>query len=432
MSFNLKELRQALEAKRAECRDFAAKFVKDPDSMTEDDEQKMAALEAELAEAQAAVEAAEAEVKKQADRAAALRKLGAGSGVERQHDRREDDPKRGFAHFGEFAKAVINASRKTGAVIDERLTIGAAPTTYANESSGADGGFLIAPGFSQDIHAHSLEQDAFLPMCDGGPISGHSMTFPRDETTPWGANGIRAYWEGEADQGAQTKPVFGNFTLRLHKLMALVPVTDELISDAGAINAFIPRKAGESVRWKTNDALVNGSGVGKPLGVFSSGAMVEQAKEANQTADTIVAGNVVKMFARNTNPARAVWLVHPDAWPQLPLMTIGDQPVFTPPSEGIKGAAGGFLLGRPVYMTDTCQTLGDDGDIMFIDWQAMAAITKAGGIETATSMHLWFDYDMMAFRVTFRVDAQPWLTSAVSPANGSTTRSPFVKLADRT
>lgn len=345
-------------------------------------------------------------------------------------DLREDDPKHGFASFGEFAVAVRNATQPGGMPADGRLNIGAAPTTYGNEGTGADGGFLIPPEFSSNVSQHSLEEDAFLPLTDNDEIQGNSMTFPRDETTPWGSNGIRAYWEGEGDQGAQTKPVIGSDTMRLRKLMALVPVTDELLSDAAALSGYLERKTGESIRWKSNDAIINGTGAGQPSGIVNAACLVTQAKKASQAADTIVADNIVKMFARNTNPGRAVWLVNPDAYPQLPLLTIGDQPMFVGPM-GLQSAPAGSLLGRPIMMTDTLQTLGDLNDIQFIDFQGYKSITKAGGIETATSIHLWFDYNIMAFRATFRMDGQPWLASAITPPNSAVTRSPFVTLAAR-
>lgn len=344
------------------------------------------------------------------------------------HERIEDDPKRGFGSFGDYAKAVKSAARGD---IDDRLKIGSALSTYGNEGSGADGGYLVPPEFSNTVYQHSLEQDALLPMTDIDPISGNSMSFPADETTPWGSTGIRAYWEGEAGAMSQTKPAVNLRTLRLRKLTSLVPMTDELMEDAAALDGYLMRKTGEAIRWKTNDALINGTGSGQPLGVFNAGALVTQAKETSQTADTINAANVVKMFARNLNPGRAVWLVNPDAYAQLPLMTIGDQPVFTQPNGGIQNAPFGLLLGRPVYLSDTCQTLGDKGDIYFVDFQGMKSITKSGGIQTATSIHLWFDQGVSAFRAVFRVDAQPWLAAAVTPPNSAVTRSPFVTLAAR-
>jgi hypothetical protein len=46
-------------------------------------------------------------------------------------------------------------------------------------------------------------------------------------------------------------------------------------------------------------------------------------------------------------------------------------------------------------------------------------------------MHLWFDQDLTAFKFRMRVDGQPWLSTAISPLNGSNTMSAFVALATR-
>ena len=340
-----------------------------------------------------------------------------------------DDPKRGFSHMGEFCKAVYSASQ-VGNIIDERLKIGAAPTSYGNEGTGADGGFAVPTDFSSTIMADSLEQDALLPLTDNDTVAGNGMTFPADETTPWGSNGVRAYWEAEASQATQTKPVLKQKTLRLKKLFALVPVTEELLADAGAMGSYVERKSAESIRYKTNDAIVNGTGAGTPLGIMAAPATVSQAKEGSQTAATINATNVAKMFGRVIGATNATWLINPDAYHQLPLMTIGDMPVWLPPS-GLSSAPGGLLFGRPVVMSDTCATLGTVGDIILGNFAGYKTITKSAGVQTAVSMHLWFDYDVSAFRATFRVDGQPWLDTAYSPAKGAVTRSHFCTLATR-
>lgn len=338
------------------------------------------------------------------------------------------DEQRGFQSFGEYCTAVFRAG--THGEVDQRLIVAAAPSTYGNEGTGADGGFAMPPQYSRDIWDLSLEEDSLVPLTDNTPIQSNSMVFPSDETTPWGTDGVRAYWEDEAAAATATKPAIKPNTMRLKKLLALIPLTDELLADSSGMPAYVNRKGSESIRYKTNDAIINGSGTGRPKGTRNSGAVVTQAKETSQTADTINATNVVKMFSRNLRPGRAVWLVNPDAFPQLPLMTIGDQPVYTGPS-GLRNAPGGLLLGRPVIMSDLCQTLGDQGDIQFIDFGNYRTITKSGGIQTATSMHLYFDADAVAFRLTFRIDGQNILSAAVTPPNSSVTRSNIVELAAR-
>jgi HK97 family phage major capsid protein len=68
---------------------------------------------------------------------------------------------------------------------------------------------------------------------------------------------------------------------------------------------------------------------------------------------------------------------------------------------------------------------------MLADMSYYQSITKTEGVTMATSMHLYFDADTMAFRATFRVDGIPKLSTPVTPAKGSNTLSPFVQLEAR-
>ena len=346
-----------------------------------------------------------------------------------------EDPKRGFAHFGEYATAVKRAADPGFKRVDERLSVimAAAPgDNIAREQSGEEGGFLVPPDFAGRIEQYSLDDQALLPFTQTDPVQGNSIHIPVDETTPWGTNGIRAYWEGEAALATKTRPALESRELRLRKLFGLVPVSDEMLEDTTFMSSYLQRKLGESIRYKTNDAIVNGATVGVPEGFVESGALVTQAKEASQAADTIVAANVAKMYGRCLDPTRAIWMTNPDSYNQLITMTIGDQPIWTPPNSGIARAPNGLLLGRPLIMSEQCQTLGDAGDIYFAALNHYQTITKGRGIDFATSLHLWFDYDLAAFRAIFRLDGQSLYRQPVTPPNSAVTRSPFVRLAART
>ncbi len=347
----------------------------------------------------------------------------------RSEDNLAADPKRGFKSYGEFCADVVRAA--TGKETSERLV--RAATTFGNESAGPDGGYAVPPQFANEIASVAYAEDSLLSLCDNTPVVGNSMTFPKDETTPWGSTGITAAWEGEGNQSTPKKPALGESQLKLRKLKVLVAASEELLADASAMSAYITRKCGEAVDWKVNDAIVNGTGAGMPLGVMIAGSTVSQAKETGQTAATINAANVGKMYGRVIKGpgAKLAWLVHPDAINQIMQLTIGNQPIWTPPVSGMKEAPNGFLLGRPLIETDACQTLGTVGDIILGNFNGYRAITKAGGAEFAQSMHLWFDQDLMAFRLIFRLDGQPALAAAVSPKNGSSTRSHFTTLATR-
>jgi len=354
-------------------------------------------------------------------------------------DNREADPRRGFRSFGEFAQAVRAAANQGHRSLDERLRIGAvAPTTFGNEAAGDDGGFLVPPDFAREIWRLSdmLSEGALVPLTDNTEIGGNSMVFPKDETTPWGTDGIRAYWQAEASLANQTKPKFGASIMRLYKLMALVPVTDELLDDASALTSYLPTKTADSIRWKTNEAILFGTGAGQPQGAFAGNVTVTVAKETGQATLTLLPANLFKMIARLPpgSMSRAVWLMGPDTLPALFGLTLGSYPIYLPAGAstgGMQPSPYGMLLGRPIVISQHAAAFSAQGDVLLADLKFYRTITKVGGVQTATSMHLYFDADAAAFRTTYRIDGQPSIATPIAQAKGTNTLSPFVQLAAR-
>lgn len=352
-------------------------------------------------------------------------------------ENRLNDPRRGWTTIGEFAQAVRSAAPGRGGRVDDRLMIGAAaPTTYANEAGGQDGGFLVPPEFSATIFTLSLEEDALLPRTDDTPVSGNSMVFPKDETTPWGTDGVRAYWQQEASQATATKPKLGVATRRLHKLMALVPITDELLDDTDALTAYLPKKTAASIRWKTDEAILFGTGAGQPWGVLNSKALVVVPKDTGQATMTLSSKNIINMVS--LLPAgsygRSFWLMNPDVLPLLDQLALGQYPIYMPTGGGVRSMEAspyGMLKGRPIITSEHAAQVSTQSDISLLDLSYYQSITSRGGIQTATSMHLYFDADATAFRTTFRVDGAPKLENPIKPPKSQNFRSPFVTLAAR-
>lgn len=343
-------------------------------------------------------------------------------------DNIEKDAKRGFRSFGDFAAAVAAAS--IGGGHDKRLA--AAPTNFGNESNGADGGFAIPPEFSAEIWRLSLGEDSLLPLTQNTEVAGNSMIFPKDETTPWGGSGIQAYWQSEAKAAAESKPQLGTETLVLHKLMALVPVTNELIADGFAIGSYLQRVAPERITWKTNEAILFGDGVGKPFGALNSDAVVVQAKDTNQATNTLSSTNISNMVSRLLvgELKNAFWLGNPDILSPLESLAVGNYPIFLPGMTAAN-APYGMLKGRPLQLSEHASAFSSQGDLNLVSLNGYRTITKAGGIETATSMHLYFDADATAFRFTFRVNGKPILSKPVTPPKSANKRSHFITLAAR-
>ena len=342
----------------------------------------------------------------------------------------EQDPNRGFEDMADFALAVFGACNPGGGNVDDRLLVLGAPTNFHRESG--EDGFMLPPAMRNQIWELVMEIDAddinLLEAVNPEPTSSNSVAMLADESTPWGATGIQAYWQAEGTQGQTSRLSTEGQQVRLHKLFALVEATDELLEDAPLIASRLTRGAAGAIRWKASDAIVYGTGAGQPLGWFKSGAMVFVAKEAGQGADTIVALNVANMFSRVIGVGGTFWMANSDTLPQLMMMTIADQPIWTPPNAGFGNAPGGFLLGRPIRFSEHAKTVGDSGDLQLVNPRGYYAINKQGGIKFASSIHLFFDYDVMAFRWTFRLGGQPFLSKPMTPPNSPNTKSHFVGL----
>ena len=346
----------------------------------------------------------------------------------------EDKGKWGWRNFGEFAMGVCAASR--GGNMDPRL-VSNAPTTYSQEGVGADGGFAVPPDFRQAIMEKVMGEDSMIGMTDQMVTSSNTVTFPKDETTPWDSTGgLQAYWDGENDQLTQSKVALKEHTLRLNKLTALVPVTEELQADAPALDAYLRRRVPEKFDFKVNLAMIQGTGAGQPTGVLNANSLVSVARESGQAADTVQMENIVNMWSRMYAPCRknAVWVINQDIEPQLLTMGFPTAATAVPvymPANNLSGSPFSTLLGRPVIASEATETLGDKGDIFLIDWTQYLSVVKTGGVRSDVSMHLWFDYDTMAYRFIFRLAGEPWWNTSISKRDGSNTLSWAVTLDAR-
>ncbi len=341
-----------------------------------------------------------------------------------------------FKNFGEQLLAVVKSSRK-GAEIDNRL-LQVQNASGANETIPSEGGFLVQQDFISEIQKVMFEQSPLLNMCRQVPISANANSVKIngiDETSRatgsrWG--GVRGYWADEAATVNSSKPKFRKIELSLNKLMALYYATDELLSDSSAMESLLSQAFAEELSFMAVDSLFRGTGAGQPLGILNSGALITQAKESGQTADTIVHENISKMWNRLLAPSRAnaVWLINQECEPQLDAMSLAIGTGGTLSPLAMEYMTKGTLKGRPVMVMEQCAALGDAGDIMLID-PTMYLLATKGAPQMASSMHVQFLYDEMTFRITYRLDGQPVLNSPITPYKGANTLSTFVSLAAR-
>lgn len=361
------------------------------------------------------------------------------------------DPMAGYRSYIQFALDLRQASRSGSTPSDrfvesQRLTEmydatdagahpDAAPADFHREGIGSEAGFLVIPEMRNEVWMLFRSFDGIINRITMEPTGSNAVEFNKDESTPWGAGGVQAKWRDEGTQMTATKGVLSRAMNKLHELYAFVEATDEAMEDAPRLQSRLTMLAARALNWKASEALVYGTGAGQPLGWFNSGALVSVAKDSGQTADTFTVTNATNMLIRllqeGGSAGKAFWLMNQDVLGELIIMVIGQRAIWTPPNEGLKDAPGGFLLGKPIVLSEQAKTLGDKGDVQLISPDGYFGLQKTGGVRFAESMHLFFDYGIMAFRWTFRMGGQPFLSAPVTPNNGTATRSHFVTVDAR-
>jgi HK97 family phage major capsid protein len=361
-----------------------------------------------------------------------------GAKIEMGEDRAAKDK---FPTFGAQMTAIMRAGVPGGSV-DPRLRITAAASGLS-ETVPSDGGFLVQQDFSNELLTQVFETGILASRCRRVQISGNSNSIKIngiDETSRAStrSGGIIGYWEEEAAEKTASKPKFRKIELSLKKLIGLCYATDELLDDAAALEGVIRSGFTSEFGFLLDDAIINGTGAGQPLGILNAGCLVSVDKEAGQKAATVVAENVIKMYSRIFASSRtnAVWLINQNIEPQLFTMSLavgtGGVPIYMP-AGGLSGQPYGTLFGRPVIAIEQAATLGTVGDIIFADLPGGYILAEKGGIQSDMSIHVRFVYDESVFRFVMRIDGQPIRSAALTPYKGgsSYTQSNFIALATR-
>lgn len=346
---------------------------------------------------------------------------------------------------GLFLKDVAQASDGNGR-IPEKLkawqdSVDKAAGDGMRVGDDSEGGFLVFPQFSTMLLDSKLEDTIVRPRATVIPISGtNKLNLPVwddvDHSSSLLFGGIQAVWKGEEKELDASKPRLAEIALEPHKLTTLGYVTDEMLRfSAVSMGAAMVPLFQAAINWKEDDAYINGTGAGQPLGILNAAAKVEVAKETGQAADSIVYENVLNMFARLKimNNSSVVWIANRTIIPQLAAMNLtigtGGAPVYTP-ANAVAGQPWQMLFGYPILFTEKVPTLGDAGDLVLTDLSQYLIGDDTAGPDVQESIHVKFVYAQTAFRILKYSDGQSWMRKPFTPKNGDTL-APIVTLAAR-
>jgi HK97 family phage major capsid protein len=422
-----------LEKMKARLADIVAKLgeYKALATLGEDEVASINALNTEFGDLKGQIQAREAIEAMTKDSSISNRKVAALPKIETANEKKNDNKKHGFDNAGEFYRAVaLHSNGKT----DRRLEM----YNAATEKVGEDGGFLLPEDFRDAVNNKVEGPESLLAKTTQFKTASNQLSFPVNESAVWDGTGIQAFWTPELGQYQKSQPIFAEKNFRLHKVTALVPVSEELLQDAAAIESYIKAQAPQAIVHKVNTAIISGDGVGKPMGFLNSGFKYKVAKESGQAADSIIFENINNMEARllPLSKPKAVWLVNPQVIPALRLMKFdvgGGQnvPAYLP-STGLSGAPYGTLMGLPIMpLMSGVKALGDEGDISLVDLSYYWSLVKTDGVQSSMSNHVYFDRDQNLYKFSFRVGGMVPYSTPVTTEFGNFSMSGIVTLEAR-
>lgn len=360
---------------------------------------------------------------------------------------------RGFRSIAEFGVCVADAcmNRRFDPRLPNPMSIDAQgnETRMQNGQSigvGIEGGYLVPPTLvSANVEKLIGGDENLFNRAARFNTLGNIGYWLVNEQAPWESGAVTAYWEGERTVHTASDADFAARVQRLAKLTVFVRVTEEALDDAALLGSQLEQDSPLAITWKMNDALINGDGVGKPLGFLQSPGLVVVPKETSQAAATVVAENIVNMWGRMyaAHRAGAVWIMNQDVEQQLqkaylPVKNVagsenvGGWPVYTP-ANGLSGNPFDTLYNREIIYLENMQALGTQGDILLTNLAQYQTLRKVlDAVDMQMSVHLYFDRDEVAFKWRIRVDGAPKWRRAMPRANaGSQPLSNHIALATR-
>ena len=367
------------------------------------------------------------------------------------------NPEGEFRSLGEQLKAIV-AAEQYGRSPDPRLHAiqrrAAIAPAGGSEAVPSDGGFLLAPDFSRAIVKRLYETGELFKRALHVPITNsNTFSFAQfDENSRANGSrlgGIQAYWDNEAHSlkpnslsgtNYTQKPTFNRSEVVANKVTAYLHVTDELAQDTDAFGTWCSYMFGEELMFVFENAMVNGTGAGEPLGILNANATIKVAPQAGQASGTVNSQNVnallASLWARSYNSASTVIIYNQALLPQLSTLatlvgTAGSESKLFAwcTSDDDYDRLGGF----PCIPCEYAPYPGTPGDIALVDFgRYIVAIREM--FKSDVSIHVRFISAESTFRVVMRAGGQPIDKAPVTAFNGGSSAyqtSPFVILQAR-
>ena len=325
----------------------------------------------------------------------------------------------GYSSAGEFLVAAYNVS------------IGESKDWKAKalaEGTGSYGGFLVPTKWAEQLLSAPLEGAIVRPRAIIQPMTSDGLSIPTLVDSDRSSSlygGIKRYWLNEATTITSyfTTPSIGQINLTAHEMVLACEVSNALMKDAMAFEAFITMAFKRALAFYEDYDYIWGTGSGQPLGIMHSGAMISIARSAGYGAP--ITADLDGMAARllPASWGRAVWLVNSSVLASWAVDTTSGANTM-----GVIDLSTMVCYGRPIIVTEQCAAAGSTGDIILADFGSYVIGQRELIVRVSGEVPDYWQANKTVWEFVFRGDGQPVMSAPITPLNGSSTLSTFVTL----
>ncbi len=324
-----------------------------------------------------------------------------------------------YDSFGLFLQSVDRKDTKLKEYMQKTLSMDSDP----------QGGYLVPEKFLPGILKVASEDGIVRPnatVIPAGSPPDAELNIPTLDQVGGSSedlfSGVLFQWTDEGGPKPDVEPEFDSIKLAPYEYSASTVLTDKLIRNAPALEAFVKALYSRAQVAYEDRHFLTGTGVGQPLGMLNSPAYIQAAR----TGAGIVFADILLILARIIPGGKYKWVISRSCLADIVNMVdAGGNSVFVQ-GDVLKGIPDA-LMGYPIKWTFRVPALGNTGDISLLD-MSYYLIKDGFGPAFDTSKHVYFASNKTMLKMFGNVDGQGWITGPMTAEDGATTISPFVGL----
>lgn len=260
---------------------------------------------------------------------------------------------------------------------------------------------LVPQDYRRQLLELAAEEPHILPRCTVVPSPTGTVVWPmltQSDSSEYGA--VSVTWQEEGASKTATDADFEQVTISTAEVAAYTELSLTLLRRSAIdLEALVGRLFRDATLDSVDNKLINGSGVGEPLGIINTTGI--HAVNRN-TVSTVKFEDLVELiFAlQGYHRAGATFICADGAMRVFTLTKDSDgRPLFIP---SVAGTVPDRLVGYPYIGTHRAPSMGSAGDLCFVDLREYI-VAMEEEVVVKRSDHYKFRNNVAAFSVTMQV-----------------------------